>query len=146
MPQPIWTRSPGGGDNLYVASILAINADTGRLKWHYQTTPGDSWDYDSTQNLILEDLTLGCRLRKVLMQASKNGFFYVIDRGNGELLTAGKFAKVTCAGRVDLTSGRPLVTVQADFSQTPKVIWPSQGGAGESHTRPAQTSSCRCTR
>jgi quinohemoprotein ethanol dehydrogenase len=129
MPQPIWTRSPGGGDNLYVASILAINADTGRLKWHYQTTPGDSWDYDSTQNLILEDLTLGGRLRQVLMQASKNGFFYVLDRGSGELLAADKFAKVTWADRVDLKSGRPLVSAQADFSQTPKVIWPSQGGA-----------------
>jgi quinohemoprotein ethanol dehydrogenase len=128
MPQPVWTRSPGGGDNLYVASILAINADTGRLKWHYQTTPGDSWDYDATQNFILEDLTLGGRLRQVLMQASKNGFFYVLDRGSGELLAADKYAKVTWADRVDMKNGRPLVTTQADFSQAPKVIWPSQAG------------------
>ena len=128
MPQPVWTRSPGGGDNLYVASILAINADTGRLTWHYQTTPGDSWDYDATQNFILEDLTLGGRRREVLMQASKNGFFYVLDRRSGELLAADKFAKVTWADRVDMKSGRPLVTTEADFSQSPKVIWPSQAG------------------
>jgi quinohemoprotein ethanol dehydrogenase len=128
MPQPIWTRSPGGGDNLYVASILAVNADTGRLKWHYQTTPGDSWDYDATQNFILEDLTLGGRSRKVLMQASKNGFFYILDRGSGELLAADKFTKVTWADRVDIKSGRPLVAAQADFSQSAKFIWPSQAG------------------
>jgi quinohemoprotein ethanol dehydrogenase len=128
MPQPVWTRSPGGGDNLYLACILAIDANTGRLKWHYQTTPSDSWDYDATQNMILEDLVIGGRSRHVLMQASKNGFFYILDRDNGQLLAADKFTTVTWADGVDLKSGRPVINVQSDFSTSPKIIWPSQAG------------------
>jgi quinohemoprotein ethanol dehydrogenase len=73
-------RSPGGGDNLYVASILAVRAQTGEYAWHYQVTPGDNWDFDATQPLVLADLSIGGRARKVIMQASKNGFFYVLDR------------------------------------------------------------------
>ena len=70
-------RSPGGGDNLYLASILALDPDTGRLVWHYQTVPGDSWDYTATQHMILADLSINGVIRRVLMQAPKNGFFYV---------------------------------------------------------------------
>ena len=90
-----WTRdirSPGGGDNLYLSSILALDPDTGRLKWHYQTTPKENWDYTATQHIILADLVIGGKPRKVLMQAPKNGFFYVLDRVTGELLSADKFA------------------------------------------------------
>ena len=81
-------RSPGGGDNLYVASILAVNPDTGELVWHYQTTPADSWDYTATQHMVLTELNILGRHRKVLIQAPKNGFFYVLDRATGELLSA----------------------------------------------------------
>lgn len=88
-------RSPEGGDNLYVSSILAIKPDTGRLAWHYQVTPGDSWDFTATQQITLAELELEGKMRKVLMQAPKNGFFYVIDRETGELLSAEKFGKVT---------------------------------------------------
>ena len=81
-------RSPAGGDNLFVASILAIKPDTGRLEWHYQTTPGDKWDFTATQNMVLADLEIKGRMRKVLMQEPKNGFFYILDRTSGELLSA----------------------------------------------------------
>src|SRR5262249_14178222 len=79
-------RSPGGGDNLYISSIIALKPQTGAYVWHYQTTPADSWDFDATQHLILADLEVGGRPRKVLMQASKNGFFYVLDRATGQLI------------------------------------------------------------
>jgi len=109
-------RSPSGGDNLYIASILAVNPDTGRLAWHYQVAPGDAWDYDDTQPVILTDLKIGGANRKVLMQAAKTGFFYVIDRKTGELLSAEKFVPVTWAERVDLKTGRPVVAAGAhDF-------------------------------
>ena len=85
-------RSPAGGDNLFISSILAINPDTGRLAWHYQETPGDQWDYPATAPIILNDLTIDGVKRKVLMHAPKNGFFYVIDRKTGELLSAKNFA------------------------------------------------------
>jgi quinohemoprotein ethanol dehydrogenase len=84
-------RSPGGGDNLYLSSILALRPDTGELVWHYQTTPGDMWDYTATQHMILADLTVDGRVRKVLMQAPKNGFFYVLDRQTGELISAAAY-------------------------------------------------------
>jgi len=101
-------RSPSGGDNLYIASILAINPDTGRLAWHYQEVPGDQWDYDTLQPIILTDLKIGGRPRKILMQASKDGFFYIIDRKTGQVLSAEKFVPVTWAERVDLKTGRPV--------------------------------------
>jgi quinohemoprotein ethanol dehydrogenase len=84
-PWSRYIRSPGGGDNLYVSSILAIKPDSGELAWHYQTTPGDSWDYTATQHLILAELEIKGRPRKVIMQAPKNGFFYVLDRQSGEV-------------------------------------------------------------
>ena len=81
-------RSPGGGDNLFLSSIVALKPDTGEYVWHYQTTPGDTWDYTATQHMILADLTIDGRARKVIMQAPKNGFFYVLDRATGELISA----------------------------------------------------------
>ncbi|MBW8296335.1 MAG: PQQ-dependent dehydrogenase, methanol/ethanol family [Sphingopyxis sp.] len=127
-PHPIWLRSPAGGDNLYLSSILALDADSGRKKWHYQTTPSDSWDYTATQNMILADIEFDGKPRKVIMQAPKNGFFYVIDRVSGELLSAEKYTTVTWADRVDLKTGRPVITAQSNFSDGPKLIWPSQAG------------------
>src|SRR6185436_10116707 len=108
-------RSPGGGDNLYLASILAINPDNGELVWHYQTTPGDTWDYTAVQPMMLADLTIGGRQRKVIMQAPKNGFFYVIDRATGELLSADKYVEVNWASHVDMKTGRPVEIPGADY-------------------------------
>jgi quinohemoprotein ethanol dehydrogenase len=128
-PHPIKSRSPKGGDNLYLASILAINPDTGRLAWHYQTTPGENWDYTATQQMILADLDG----RKVLMQAPKNGFFYILDRATGELLSAEKFGKANWASHVDMKTGRPVQTKHSDYSQQPKLIYPGQAGAHNWH-------------
>jgi quinohemoprotein ethanol dehydrogenase len=128
-PHPVYSRSPAGGDNLYLSSILAINPDSGRLVWHYQTTPGDSWDYTATQNMIMADLELDGAERQVIMQAPKNGFFYVLDRATGELLSADAYGKVTWASHVNMETGRPVLTDIADFSQSPKLIYPGQAGA-----------------
>ena len=127
-PHPGWSRSPGGGDNLYLSSIVALDANTGRKKWHYQTTPHDSWDYTATQNMILADLDIGGKRRQVIMQAPKNGFFYVLDRVTGELLSAEKFTTVTWADRVDLKTGRPVINAQGDYSKTTKYVLPSEAG------------------
>ncbi len=126
---PIKYRSPSGGDNLYVSSILAINPDNGRLIWHYQTTPGDQWDFTATQNMILNDLEIDGKVRKVLMQAPKNGFFYILDRETGELLSADNFAPVNWATHVDLETGKPVLTEHADYSAKPTIMWPSTKGA-----------------
>ena len=107
-------RSPGGGDNLFLSSIVAVNPDTGKYVWHYQTTPGDTWDYTATQHIVLADLELEGKQRKVLMQAPKNGFFYVLDRTTGELISAEKYTSVSWASHVDKTTGRPIETENAD--------------------------------
>ena len=107
-------RSPGGGDNLYLSSIVALNPDDGSLVWYYQTTPGDTWDYTATQHIMLADLEIEGTMRKVLMQAPKNGFFYVIDRETGELLSADAYTYVNWAQGVDMTTGRPI---ENDFSR-----------------------------
>ncbi len=109
-------RSPGGGDNLFLSSIVALRPDTGDYVWHYQTTPGETWDYTATQHIILADIEIGGAPRKALMQAPKNGFFYVIDRATGELLSAKNFVPVTWATGVDMTTGRPI--------ENPAARWP----------------------
>ncbi len=100
-------RSPDGGDNLYLSSIVAVNASTGEYVWHYQTTPGDTWDYTATQHILQADIEIDGALRKVLMQAPKNGFFYVIDRETGEFIDAEPFAYVSWAEGID-DNGRPI--------------------------------------
>lgn len=122
-------RSPQGGDNLFLSSIVALRATTGEYVWHYQTTPGDSWDYTATQHMILADLMIDGALRKVLMQAPKNGFFYVLDRASGELLSAEKYAPVTWASHVDLATGRPVETENADHRLESKTTRPAAFGA-----------------
>ncbi len=126
-------RSPGGGDNLYLSSILALDPDTGRLKWHYQTTPADNWDYTATQHIILAELPIGGKPRKVLMQAPKNGFFYVLDRATGELLSADKYIPATWASHVDLKTGRPVETPEADYSKETRLIVPAAFGGHNWH-------------
>jgi quinohemoprotein ethanol dehydrogenase len=122
-------RSPGNGDNLFANCIVALNADTGKYIWHYQVNPRDSWDYDSTMQIVLADLTIGGKLRKALMQAPKNGFFYVIDRATGKLISAEKFSKVTWAERIDLKTGRPVEMPDIRYEKGPVLIWPSVEGA-----------------
>ena len=100
-------RSPAGGDNLYLASLVALNADTGKYIWHYQETPGDNWDYTSTQPMILADLTIDGAPRKVILHAPKNGFFFVIDRTNGKFISAKNFVDVNWATGYD-ANGRPI--------------------------------------
>ncbi|MGX7893941.1 PQQ-dependent dehydrogenase, methanol/ethanol family [Tsuneonella sp. HG222] len=122
-------RSPGGGDNLYLSSIVALDLATGEYRWHYQTTPGESWDYTATQPMILADLAIGGRQRQVLMQAPKNGFFYVLDRATGELLNASALVPMNWATGVDLKSGRPIETATARYGVEPVMISPGAGGA-----------------
>jgi quinohemoprotein ethanol dehydrogenase len=122
-------RSPGGGDNLYTVSIVALDADTGRYAWHYQINPRDAWDYDSTQQIMLADFDIGGQRRKVLMQAPKNGFFYVIDRTNGKLISAEKWGKATWAERIDLATGRPVEVKNARYQEGETTIFPGPMGA-----------------
>jgi quinohemoprotein ethanol dehydrogenase len=123
-------RSPGGGDNLYLASILAFRASNGELVWHYQVTPGENWDYDATQPLMLADLKLDGRARKVIMQASKNGFFYVLDRQTGQFISAKPFVdRVTWASGIDARTGRPMESPTAYEGLQAVLVSPAPGGA-----------------
>ncbi len=127
-------------DNLFVASIIALNADTGRMAWYYQATPGDEWDYDAVQKFVLAELNIAGKPRKVLMQANKNGFFYVLDRATGKLYSAKNFAMVTWASHVDLKTGRPVLTPAAEYHNGPVLTYPSVLGA---HTWPPMSFSPR---
>jgi PQQ-dependent dehydrogenase (methanol/ethanol family) len=132
-PWTRYTRDPGGGDNLFVCSILALRPDSGELVWHYQTTPGDNWDYTSVQHMILADLEIDGQPRKVLMQAPKNGFFYVVDRASGELISAQPFVKISWASHVDPATGRPVETAESDYREKPRLIVPGPEGAHNWH-------------
>ena len=122
-------RSLGAGDNLYLSSILALNPDDGELVWYYQTAPGDDWDYTAVQPMILADLVIDGEERQVLMQAPKNGFFYVLDRITGELLSAEAYAHVTWAYGIDLETGRPIEAPEARYDETDGAwLSPSAGG------------------
>ena len=112
-------RSPGGGDNLFLSSIVAVRPDTGEYVWHYQTTPAESWDYTATQHMILADLDIEGATRKVIMQAPKNGFFYVLDRATGEFISAKNFVPVNWATHIDPKTGRPVETATARFVDKP---------------------------
>jgi quinohemoprotein ethanol dehydrogenase len=115
-----WTRrarSSQGGDNLFICSVVALKADTGEYVWHYQETPGDAWDFDSAESLILADLTINQSPRKVLLHAPKNGFFYVLDRATGELISAKPYTAVSWAPAIDLKSGRPVENIQARYEE-----------------------------
>jgi len=126
-------RSPGGGDNLFLCSIVALNPDTGAYKWHYQTTPGESWDYNSTMDIVLADLAIDGKPLKAILHAPKNGFFYVIDRKTGKLISAEPFAKTTWATRIDLATGRPVEVPGARYENGVAEVWPSSLGAHSWH-------------
>jgi quinohemoprotein ethanol dehydrogenase len=112
-----------------VASIVAVHVDTGELKWHYQMVPGDEWDYDSVQQMILADLNINGKMRKVIMQANKNGFFYVLDRITGEFISAQPFSRVTWAKGIDQKTGRPIINTEAKYGKDPQPVSPGGGGA-----------------
>ena len=122
-------RSPGGGDNLFVASIVALDADTGKYLWHYQENPSESWDYKATANMIAATLTIDGKPRKVLMQSPTNGFFYVLDRKTGKLISAEKTGKVTWADHIDLATGRPVEAPNIRYETGETKMWPSMIGA-----------------
>ncbi len=128
-----YIRSPGGGDNLYLSSILAINPDRGSLIWHYQTTPGDNWDYTATQHIILADMEIDGVLRKVLVQAPKNGFFYVIDRTDGQFISAEAYVPVTWASHVDPETGRPVQLPEGQYANEAKTVFPGPLGGHNWH-------------
>nr|WP_256585773.1 PQQ-dependent dehydrogenase, methanol/ethanol family [Pseudomonas sp. 02C 26] len=132
---PKW-RSQAKGDNLFLSSIVAVNADTGEYAWHYQTTPGDAWDFTATQHMILAELPINGKQRKVLMQAPKNGFFYVLDRATGELLSAKNIVPVNWAKGIDMKTGRPIVDDEAAAywkDGKRKLVTPAFWGAHDWH-------------
>ena len=122
-------RSSGGGDDLFLSSVVALNADTGEYLWHYQTTPGDSWGYDAAMDMTLATLNIGGASRQVILQAPKNGFFYVLDRATGKLISAGKLGTVTWATRVDLATGKPMLAPNARYETGPVTLSPGFQGA-----------------
>ena len=130
----IWSeRSPDGGDNLFLSSIVAVDATTGEYAWHYQTVPQDSWDYNATMNIVLADLKIGGRERQTLLVAPKNGFHYTLDRRTGELLAAGKFARTNWATHINMETGRPVLDPAARYWDAPigepTLVWPNMWGA-----------------
>lgn len=126
-------RSNGFGDNLYLSSILAINPANGELVWHYQTTPGDSWDFTAAQHIILADLDIKGQKRKVLMQAPKNGFFYVLDRINGKFISGDAFVYVNWAKGIDSVTGRPIENEGVHYETVNTDVSPNYNGGHNWH-------------
>jgi PQQ-dependent dehydrogenase (methanol/ethanol family) len=129
-------RSPGGGDNLFLASIVALDPDDGSYMWHYQTTPGETWDFTATQPIMAATLDFDGVSRRVVMQAPKNGFFYVIDAKTGELISADNFVPVNWASHVDLATGRPVENSEARFDKTGKIAFVTPTGQGAHNWQP----------
>jgi quinohemoprotein ethanol dehydrogenase len=121
-----------GFDNLFVSSLVAVDADTGKYVWHYQVNPGENWDYDATMDIEFTTLVIDGKQHRVLLNAPKNGFFYVIDRDTGALLSAEKYAKVNWADHIDLKTGRPVENPEARANQGDFVMYPGAGGAHSS--------------
>jgi quinohemoprotein ethanol dehydrogenase len=126
-------RSEGKGDNLFLASIVALDPDTGAYKWHYQENPGESWDFTASQPIMLATLKIDGHERKVLMQAPKNGFFYVIDRTNGKLISAKNFVAMNWAAGMDMATGRPIENPLARYPDKPFAMQPSAVGGHSWH-------------
>jgi quinohemoprotein ethanol dehydrogenase len=126
-------RSPEGGDNLFLSSVLAVDADTGEYVWHYQAVPEDSWEYNATMNIVLADLEIGGRQRPVAMIAPKNGFFYVLDRLTGEFISAQNYVRVNWASHINAETGRPVIDPAGQFwnaaEGTRMELWPNMWGS-----------------
>jgi quinohemoprotein ethanol dehydrogenase len=127
-PWPEQIRKSKGKDNLYACSVLAVRPDTGELKWYFQMVPGDSWDYDSVQQLMLADLTIKGRPRKVIMQANKDGFYYVLDRVTGQFISGQPWVQVTWAKGLDEVTGRPIVNEESHYGSEAVMLTPGPGG------------------
>lgn len=123
-------RSEGKGDNLYLSSIVAVRPETGEYVWHYQEVPGDEWDYTATQSIVLADLVIDGKKRKVLMQAPKNGFFYILDRETGKVISAEKYVPVNWASKIDLATGRPVENPEARYSELGKPFYGTPSSLG----------------
>ncbi|HWU02479.1 MAG TPA: PQQ-dependent dehydrogenase, methanol/ethanol family, partial [Novosphingobium sp.] len=121
-------RSEGKGDNLFICSIVALHADTGRYAWHYQMVPGEDWDYTCTSSIVQANLTIAGKPRQVLMQAPKDGFFYVLDRKTGQLISAKPFIPVNWARGIDPRTGRPDVDPAKHYGTDPVLLMPGPGG------------------
>lgn len=121
-------RSDGQGDNLFLSSIVALRPDTGEYVWHFQTTPAESWDYTATQHMILADLEIDGELREVIMQAPKNGFFYVIDRATGEFISGENYVEINWASGLDAVTGRPVEAEVVRYERDPAVVIPGPLG------------------
>ena len=128
-PWPEQLRHSKGKDNLYACSVVAVDADSGEMKWYFQMVPGDSWDYDSVQQLMLADITVKGKLRKVLMQANKDGFYYVLDRVTGQFISGQPYAQVTWARGLNEETGRPIVNDAAHYGFDTVTLAPGPGGA-----------------
>ena len=129
-PWPREIRSPGGGDDLFLSAIVSVDVETGRMNWYYQTTPGDNWDYSSAMDMALGEIEFGGEMRKVVLQAPKNGFFYVIDREDGELLRALPYTEgIDWATHVDMETGRPVENPDVVYESEPQWIMPANSGA-----------------
>ena len=131
-PHDARKRSPGAGDNLFLSSIVAVDADTGRYLWHYQTNPHSSWDYSSAMDIAIAEAVVDGKPRKVLVHAPKNGFLYVLDRQTGRLISAEKFSRVTWADHIDLRTGRPVENPAVLAGEAE--LWPHPEGA---HSTPS---------
>lgn len=126
-------RSPGGGDNLFLCSIVAVHADSGEYAWHYQMVPEEQWDFTCTQPMVLAELAIEGQTRQVLMQAPKNGFFYVLDRATGELISAKTYVPNLWATEIDMQTGRPIVKPEAYVTETPQLMTPTWMAAHSWH-------------
>ena len=127
-PWPRKIRSPGGGDNLFLGGVMSVNANTGRMNWFYQMTPADNWDFNACQDIALLDMEIDGKVRSVLLQGPKNGFFYVLDRENGELLRANPYVRLNWATHIDMETGRPVENPEMAYDEKPQWVLPSNAG------------------
>ena len=127
-PWPRAIRSPGGGDNLFLGGVMSVNPNTGRMNWFYQMTPGDNWDFNACQDIALLDMEIDGKVRSVLLQGPKNGFFYVLDREDGELLRAFRYVRLNWATHVDMATGRPVENPDMAYDKKPQWVMPSNAG------------------
>ncbi len=133
-PYPLRTRSPEGGDNLYLNSLVALDRKTGEMKWHFQETPQDSWDLTATQPMVFTEFEIGGAKRPVILHTPKNGFFFVVDRETGKPLAANALVRTSWASGWDLESGKPILTPESsDYSTGPKIVFPASSGARNWH-------------
>ena len=127
-PWPRAIRSPGGGDNLFLGGVMSVDPNTGRMNWFYQMTPGDNWDFNACQDIALLDMEIDGKVRPVLLQGPKNGFFYVLDRTDGELLRAFPYVRLNWATHIDMATGRPVENPDMAYDKKPQWVMPSNAG------------------